>query len=183
MDRRVRKTKVAIMDAFLSLLSKMPFEQITINDIADAADVNRSTVYFHYADKYDLYEKCIEAYLDRIFIGCQTGSPDSLLFHTFFYIREEKETFQLFLQNNNSGIFHALLTDRIRDNSHYNLASEDPLKKVMQQQFLVSATTGIFEWSIENADKYAVEDMVQCFKEMVIEYNIVPEQSSFSECG
>lgn len=173
MDRRVRKTQSAIMETFLNLLSAKGFEQITINDIADAADVNRSTVYFHYADKYDLYEKCIETYLDHIFIGCQSDSPDSLLFHTFFYIREEKETFQLFLQNNNSGIFHTLLMERIQNNSRYNLASTDSLKKEMQQQFLVSATTGIFEWCIKNVDKYIVEEVMQRYKDMVIEYNIV----------
>ena len=177
MDRRVRKTKTAIMDAFLDLLSRKPFEQITINDIADAADVNRSTVYFHYADKYELYEKCIEVYLDQIFIGCQADSPDSLLLHTFSYIRKEKDIFQLFLRNDSFGIFHTLLEDRIRDNSHYNLSSEDPLKKEIQQQFLVSATVGIFEWYIRNADRYAVEDVMSRYKEMILEYNIVHQLS------
>lgn len=173
MDRRIKKTQSAIMEAFLNLLSTKGFEQTTINDIANVANVNRSTVYFHYADKYDLYEKCIETYLDHIFIGCESNSSESLLFHTFFYIKEKREIFQLFLQNNNSSIFHALLMERIRNNSHYNLTSADSLKKEMQQQFLVSATTGIFEWFIKNADKYTVEDVIHRYKEMVIEYNIV----------
>lgn len=79
----------------------------------------------------------------------------------------------MFLQNNNSGIFHTLLMERIQNNSRYNLASTDSLKKEMQQQFLVSATTGIFEWYIKNVDKYTVEEVMQRYKDMVIEYNIV----------
>ncbi len=32
-------------------------EEITVQQIADLADVNRSTFYTHYYDKYDLLEK------------------------------------------------------------------------------------------------------------------------------
>lgn len=85
MDRRVRKTQKAIMDAFLELLASKGFEQISINDIADTADVNRSTIYFHYADKYELFQKCIEMYLGNIFVGCSNGSPEDLLTHLFLY--------------------------------------------------------------------------------------------------
>lgn len=173
MDRRVIKTQKSIMDAFLKLLSSKGFEQITINDIADTADVNRSTIYFHYADKYELFEKCIKLYLGNIFVGCSTGSPEDLLLHTFSYIHEHKTTFQLLLKENTTGFFHTLLIDSIRNNSHYNLTTSDSLKNELQQQFLVSATAGIFEWYIVNADKYSVADVMQRYKEMILEYNIV----------
>lgn len=175
MDRRVRKTQKSIMDAFLELLASKGFEQITINDIADTADVNRSTIYFHYADKYELFEKCIQMYLGNIFIGCSKGSPEDLLLHTFSYIDQNKSIFQLLLKENNTGIFHSLLIDSILHNSHYNLTTTDSLKRELQQQFLVSATAGIFEWYIINADKYSVADVMHRYKEMVLEYNIIGE--------
>ena len=53
-DRRVRKTQTAIKDALISLLNKKSFGDITIQEISDMADVNRSTFYTHYLDKYDL---------------------------------------------------------------------------------------------------------------------------------
>lgn len=53
-DRRIRKTKAAIEKALLDLLEKKDFSHITINDIANEANVNRGTIYFHYEDKYDL---------------------------------------------------------------------------------------------------------------------------------
>ena len=173
MDRRVRKTQQSIIDAFIELLEKKDFEQITINDIADLADVNRSTIYFHYADKYEIFEKCIEMFLKNIFIGCSSESPEELLFHTFSYIEENKEIFQLLLKEKSTGLFHSLLIESIRENSHYNITSSDPLKSEIQQQFLISATAGIFEWYISNANKFKAEDVMKRYKEMVIEYNII----------
>ena len=46
--------------AFLELLEKKDFEYITIKEICQKADVNRSTFYLHYEDIGDLLEECIE---------------------------------------------------------------------------------------------------------------------------
>lgn len=176
MDRRVRKTQKAIIEAFLELLDKKGFEEITINDIAELADVNRSTIYFHYADKYELFEKCIEQYLGNIFVGCSSDSPEDLLLHTFSYIAQNKYAFQLLLRENKTGFFHSFLIESIRQNSHYNLSSVDSLKREIQQEFLISATAGIFEWYIINVNKYKVEDVMRRYSEMVLEYNIISRQ-------
>ncbi|WP_326027566.1 TetR/AcrR family transcriptional regulator [Staphylococcus pseudoxylosus] len=53
-DRRVRKTKNAIKQAFIKLLAEKELERITIQDITTLADVNRGTFYLHYEDKYIL---------------------------------------------------------------------------------------------------------------------------------
>lgn len=66
MDRRIQKTKDAIIKAFVELMAEKNFEQITINEIADRADVNRGTVYLHYVDKYDLLDQCIETHLNKL---------------------------------------------------------------------------------------------------------------------
>lgn len=50
-DLRVRKTKKALYEAFLSLLSQKPYEEITVNELCDAAGVRRATFYKHYTDK------------------------------------------------------------------------------------------------------------------------------------
>ena len=56
MDRRVAKTRKLILNAFLKLLKEKGFEKITIQDIADEADINRGTVYLHFEDKYHLMD-------------------------------------------------------------------------------------------------------------------------------
>lgn len=56
-DRRVVKTKRAIRDAFIKLLAIKDFNEITVKDIADVADVDRKTVYNYYRGVYDIRDE------------------------------------------------------------------------------------------------------------------------------
>ncbi|MGW8024292.1 TetR/AcrR family transcriptional regulator [Staphylococcus xylosus] len=69
-DRRVRKTKNAIKQAFIKLLAEKELERITIQDITTLADINRGTFYLHYEDKYlllsDLEDEILAGLADEI---------------------------------------------------------------------------------------------------------------------
>jgi len=56
-DRRIRYTKRVIRESFVHLLSQKPIAKITVVEICEMADVNRSTFYAHYTDPYDLMRK------------------------------------------------------------------------------------------------------------------------------
>lgn len=53
-DARVRYTKNAIKEAFLSCLEEKSVNQITVKEICERAQLNRATFYAHYRDCYDL---------------------------------------------------------------------------------------------------------------------------------
>ncbi|WP_407890928.1 TetR/AcrR family transcriptional regulator [Lacticaseibacillus sp. N501-2] len=48
MDRRVRKTRQALADAFLALAQQKPEDQISVAELTALADVGRGTFYLHY---------------------------------------------------------------------------------------------------------------------------------------
>ena len=52
-DLRVQKTKSALSEAFINLLSTRMFDDITVNELCEAAGIRRATFYKHYKDKYD----------------------------------------------------------------------------------------------------------------------------------
>ncbi len=56
-DRRVRRTRARLREAFTALLREKPVEEITVRELTDLADVNRGTFYGHYRDIYDLLEQ------------------------------------------------------------------------------------------------------------------------------
>ena len=56
-DRRTIKTRKALRESLAELLTTKELHRITVQEIADGADVNRVTFYKHYLDIYDLYEK------------------------------------------------------------------------------------------------------------------------------
>jgi AcrR family transcriptional regulator len=58
-DRRVVRTRQAIMQASREIMREKGFDAMTVQDIADRANVNRGTFYAHFADKYELVERMI----------------------------------------------------------------------------------------------------------------------------
>ena len=74
-DRRVRYTKQVIKSSLLELLQTKPFEQITVKELCQKADINRATFYSHYDTLISLieeieYEECKELFdmLDDILV-------------------------------------------------------------------------------------------------------------------
>ena len=55
-DRRTLKTKKALVDALAVLLTEKELSKVTVQEIADKADISRVTFYKHYLDVYDLYD-------------------------------------------------------------------------------------------------------------------------------
>lgn len=56
-NRKIQYTKRSICDALVSLLKEKPLEKISVTEVCQRADVNRSSFYKHYLDIYDLMDK------------------------------------------------------------------------------------------------------------------------------
>jgi AcrR family transcriptional regulator len=56
LDPRIRRTRLALQQALGKLLETTEFDKISVQDIAEAAEVNRATFYDHYTDKFALLE-------------------------------------------------------------------------------------------------------------------------------
>jgi AcrR family transcriptional regulator len=58
-DPRIRRTRQLLQGALRTLMQTKSFDEISVQDITDAATVNRATFYDHYTDKYALLEAFI----------------------------------------------------------------------------------------------------------------------------
>src|SRR5699024_8639993 len=67
-DLRVKRTKNSLNRALLTLMEKKNFTDITIQELADEAMINRVTFYLHYYDKYELLDQCVKYNLDDIML-------------------------------------------------------------------------------------------------------------------
>ena len=56
LDPRIRRTRHLMQQALAKLLEQREFDDISVQDIADAATINRATFYDHYTDKFSLLE-------------------------------------------------------------------------------------------------------------------------------
>src|ERR1700761_7239455 len=58
-DPRIRRTRKLLQGALGQLMHSRSFDEISVQDITEAATVNRATFYDHYTDKYALLEAMV----------------------------------------------------------------------------------------------------------------------------
>ncbi|QBD75966.1 TetR/AcrR family transcriptional regulator [Ktedonosporobacter rubrisoli] len=58
-DRRAKRTRQVLEEAFLAMLDEKGFTAMSIQEITERANVHRGTFYAHFADKYALLEAVI----------------------------------------------------------------------------------------------------------------------------
>ncbi len=57
MDIREKKTKRSIRNAFLQLRAHKPLERVRVKELAELAEISKTTFYLHYHDVYELSEE------------------------------------------------------------------------------------------------------------------------------
>lgn len=55
-DLRVKRTHKMIIEAFIRLVEERGYDDLTVQEIADEAMINRATFYAHFKNKQDLYD-------------------------------------------------------------------------------------------------------------------------------
>ena len=105
-DRRIRKTKKQIRLGLAKMLMVKDYKTITVKELVEAADINRSTFYLHYRNVEVLMQTVEEEVLADVkkifsseseFIPIRSTSIIQKLFH---YISENQEIVQAFLGPN-----------------------------------------------------------------------------------
>jgi AcrR family transcriptional regulator len=158
MDRRIQKTRRLIMNAFMELLAEKGFEKITVNDIAERANINRGTVYLHYADKFDLLDKCVETYVGQLLNHCDNSDDDNLNAGAFQSVFEHLEKnfaiYNLLLNNEGVGFFRNRLYSAIAQ-TVAEVVCIQPENNAFSNNaaihFLASGFIGVLEWWINNS--------------------------------
>jgi AcrR family transcriptional regulator len=56
-DRRTERTRTALMSAFVDLLLTRGYEEVTVEEIVERANIGRSTFYLHYTGKEDMLKQ------------------------------------------------------------------------------------------------------------------------------
>ncbi len=108
-DRRAQKTRKALCDALCEILSEKQLNKVTVQEIADMADVNRVTFYKHFLDVYDLYEnieKDTLVELGLLMLQLEDLSAEQRFSHIIKYVSENRPVFMM--------IFSSNATDQLR---------------------------------------------------------------------
>ncbi len=109
-DRRVRRTIRALHAAIVALMQIKPIERITVQELCDTADVNRSTFYTHYQNIYDLFEDVEhQTYqtIETLFQG--PDAPEMHMYRFLCDIQKNRALFLVLLQRDGLSHFSVML--------------------------------------------------------------------------
>ncbi|MDO4317367.1 MAG: TetR/AcrR family transcriptional regulator [Lachnospiraceae bacterium] len=168
MDRRQKKTREAILQAFAELLSEKNYHQITVQEIIDAADVGRTTFYAHFETKDFLLKELCEELFNHI-IDTAMGLPhghyhyscgsaaDSVFLHLLRHLQENDRNVLGLLSSQNNEIFLRYFKSNLKKLIVTQYADKGLLKNSkLPEAYLVNHISSSF---VETVDWWLSEKM------------------------
>lgn len=107
-DRRVKRTQKSLQLALAELMITKDLRSITVQELADKADIHRATFYSHYHDVYDLYdqlEQSVISELDTIVSTDPTHSYNDIYEKIIDYVYDNSVLWRMLLSKNGNRTF------------------------------------------------------------------------------
>ncbi len=155
-NRRVKMTKKMIKDALIEVLENKELSRITVTEICEKADINRSTFYAYYEDVEHLLTEIQDDLLSRINIPEE--KPTSILdekflnmLESFFkYVRENENLFRVLIINGGNDAFSLRLIKFVTDQCRQRTWSFDTPNSKYGYVFCVNGVIAMVKWWIYN---------------------------------
>ena len=126
-DRRIRRTKRAIIEALAALLQEKPLSNISVREISDVADINRGTFYLHYRDVYDMVEQLQNEIVEKFNEIVENYEPNKhtdklfpMLVELFNLLADNAELAKVLISKNGDAAFVEKLKNILREKCFIN---------------------------------------------------------------
>lgn len=179
MDRRQKKTREAIFQAFTELLAEKHYNQIAVQDIIDRADIGRTTFYAHFETKDYLLKDLCEELFGHI-IDTAMGLPhthyhysfcsdtDSVFLHLLRHLQENDRNILELLASQNNEIFLRYFKSNLKELILRQYADKGLLAvSALPEDYLVNHISSSFvetvEWWLSQGMKETPDKMNEYF--------------------
>lgn len=155
-SRRTSLTRRLLRESLIELMQEESIHRISIKQICEKADVNRTTFYTHYCDRYELLEdiereteKNLKAELDKV---AGENELERQLERFYKYIIENIERFQVLLRDGKDNKFAVGLAQLsvktfVSDEKYTKMKTD---VKEFIYQYIITGSINIIEKLIRN---------------------------------
>lgn len=173
-NRRVMMTKRLLKESIFELMKKKPLNKITIKELCENADVNRTTFYKYYGDQYSLVKEAEDELLEKTSEFLKNLSLEKekikLLEEFITYVKTNGEMFDILLSKNSDTDFRIRLMSVamkkvMAEKYEPNIKEDD--KKYVYCMIIMGAISTISLWIKSNYDK-SVEDVANLMYNLVL---------------
>ncbi len=140
-----QQTKKAMKDAMISLLLEKKFEEISIKDITDKAEVHRSTFYAYYTCKGDVIDEIEKDFIDTLPVF-QSAKKEDILSSFSEFVELIKSNVNIVRAVRNSGIaptFGSVLVSRVMERYKLIFHANDKCLEEAAYIFCINGIQGI----------------------------------------
>ena len=176
-DRRAKRTRHALSSAIVELVKEKHFDEITVQNVIDRADVGRSTFYAHFRDKEELFQKNWERFLDMLADQIDWSKAGEASFvpvtSLFQHLKEAQPFYKSLVRSKmvdpifKSGVEYlgrkiaGQLPSKLKDGPTL------PIPVPVLSHFLASELFSLLKWWLDQGMPYAPERMDEMFHELV----------------
>lgn len=157
MDRRVKYTKHVLKETLIALMKENHISKISVKQICEIGDVNRSTFYAHYKDPYDLLSQIEQETLSDIqslifnnLPQKQTRIPRESLCIILKYAAQNAELFQILLSERTDLAFRKELIKMVKElgliENRLRYKNKEKVAKYIQLYALNGTISILSEW-------------------------------------
>jgi AcrR family transcriptional regulator len=179
-DRRTRKTRQLLRSTLLALLKEKRYDDISVQDIIERADVARSTFYVHYVDKDDLltgghgiFAENLGQQLTAHSASAENGAFVSSSRAWFYHIQAQgpilkviaKDSAMELAMKTLRGIIHRSVEEGMQAHSQLENARV-PLSVIVD--YLTDTLMTLIKWWFKDGMRYTPEQMDEMFQQLVV---------------
>ena len=178
-NRNAIRSKKLIRQAFIELLREAPLEKITVTNLVERADVNRSTFYAHYPDVMGIIEEIEQEIIDYTVNALSEMNFDGFwdepkrYIEYMIYLLEENEELYRLLSNSNVAVHRLEHVKDVLVEKMLNMMEQyDKGHKREEYVFLIRFLAGglmeiYTQWIGENIDA-SLEEVAEKLTKLVV---------------
>jgi len=180
--RRNQKTIQLLQNALAELIAEKAYDDITIQEILDRANVGRSTFYTHFENKDQLLRSMLTLLNERFEEGIRQLSAGqgrfednsaNMPFNVLRFVQQHHRLFRAMLgtqdQRARNPLYDYLFASaREHFRSMAQRIQRDPLRTELAANFYASAFIGALVWWLENDMAYSPEVFGQMLNQLIL---------------
>jgi len=118
LTERGKETQRLLGEILLKLITEKGYDKITVKDITDKANIDRTTFYLHFKDKDDLFLKSQQQIIDELIeYGQKIDQPYPRATLVFEHMAQHSEAYRVLLNLDENSFFSKHLYFEFRQKS------------------------------------------------------------------
>lgn len=177
-DRRSQRTQRLLHEALMSLMQEKRYDNITVQDIIDRADVGRSTFYAHFQDKEDLMTSGLMHLMQILskMVAEPSATGEKRLLPTqelFEHVQENQNLFrgmvrgrglELFFEKGQEFWIQKLTTDL---QARLPEGQQPAVPIPVLAQFVAGTFVTMLRWWLDNKMPYSPKEMDEMLQQLI----------------